>query len=439
MRQSLYNDRVALLQYGIREITLRMDDIKRIDPSFVFISENIGDPIKKGWHVPDFVNMLVQEEVKANTESWGYVHSRGLLAARQYVVEEAKQCYEGSLLTVDDVVFTNGLGAAIGNMYAVLPPHARVIGPSPSYPTHASLEGFATGGKRISYACDPYRGWRIDVNDLEEQIKKHPEVTGILVINPNNPTGAVYTKEDLEAVVRIAKMYGLFIIADEIYWRMVYGETPFVPMTSVVDGQVPLIVMRGMSKDIPWPGSRCGWLEFHNTTIDTEFATYVAAIKQRLLLEVCATSLPQWVLPKIYKHPSFGAHVHNNNAVLARNSAIITDMLGSIPGVQCNPVQGAFYMTVIFDEGVLTPTQTLPIAHDGIRSYIESLVAATDMPLDKRFVYYLLGSTGIVVTPATDFFTPHHGFRVTTLEQDETVLRNTYTRLKQAITAYLKS
>lgn len=438
MRQPLYNSRIGLLKYGIREIALVTDTIKKLNPSFVLNPENIGDPIKKGWDVPSFVKDIVAQEVQHNTESWGYVHSRGLMSARQFVVEDAKRCYPAATLTVDDVLFANGLGAAIGTLYAALPPTARVIGPAPSYPTHASLEAFSTGGERISYECDPNREWRIDMEHLESQLIAHPEVTGILVINPNNPTGAVYPKEDLEQVVLLAEKYNLFIIADEIYFRLVYNDHSFYHMSAVVNGRVPLIVMRGMSKDVPWPGSRCGWLEFHNTTLDEEFATYVAAIKQRMLLEVCATSLPQWVLPQVYTHAEYPAHLSAYIQKLEENSNTIAAILGNVPGVTCNRTNGAFYMMVVFEDGLLHQHQTLPIRHAGIQSFIEQEVVKPSMALDKRFVYYVLAHTGIVVTPASDFYTKQYGFRITTLERDEETLQRTYTRLAQAIQDYTR-
>ena len=436
MRQNLENKKVTLLKYGIREITLVIDRIKQIDPNFVTNPENIGDPIKKGWLVPQYVKDLLKTEVQENDLAWGYVHSRGLLSAREFVVSDARRCYPDSKLQVDDVVFTNGLGSAIGNIYTVLPSNARVIGPEPSYPTHASLEGFSTGGERISYECDPQRGWRINFGDLEKKLQDNHNVTGILIINPNNPTGAVYPREDLKKVVELAKKYNLFIIADEIYFRLVYNGETFHHMTAVVNGEVPLIVMRGISKDIPWPGSRCGWLEFHNFFLDEQFSTYVNAIKQRILLEVCATAMPQWILPKLYIHPEYDKYLDEYKKLLERNSNIIFEILNSIPGLRCNRTDGAFYMMVVFVEGVLNDSQILDIEHGGIRDYIETEVAKPGVALDKRFVYYLLGSTGIVVTPASDFYTKHFGFRVTTLEKDEEKLRRTYEKIKETILKY---
>ncbi len=439
MRNSLLNPKLSYLQYGIREIVLIADQIKQRNPSFTMIPENIGDPIIKGWTTPQYVKDLLCDAARNKDMVWGYVHSRGLEAARAWVAQDANRCYPKANLDVDDIVFANGLGAAIGLTYVALPEGVRVIQPSPSYPTHASLEAFASGKESISYNCDPKHGWQVDLEHLESQIQKHPEITGILVVNPNNPTGAVYSRETLERIVELALKYNLFILADEIYYRLVYHGKVHHHMSAVVDGRVPLIVMRGISKDIPWPGSRCGWIEFHNAKMNADFAAYAEGIKKRMLLEVGATAMPQHLVPYLYEHPDFQPHLEATNRKLEENSTAIAGILNSIPGVTCNPANGAFYITSVFEPGVLHDRQTLPIANADVRAFIEQEVRKPGIAPDKRFAYYLLANTGIVVTPASDFFSPHYGFRVTTLDRDPKKLQFTYATLKAAIEAYLAS
>ncbi len=439
MRNSLYNAKLNYLQYGIREIVLIADQIKQREPAFAMIPENIGDPIIKGWTTPQYVKDLLCDIARNKDVVWGYVHSRGLERAREWVAQDANRCYPKAHLTIDDIVFANGLGAAIGLTYVALPEKARVIQPSPSYPTHASLEAFASGKESISYNCDPKHGWEIDLDHLESQIRNHPDITGILVVNPNNPTGAVYARETLERVVDLALKYNLFILADEIYYRLVYNGKVHHHMSAVVDGRVPLIVMRGISKDIPWPGSRCGWIEFHNTKRNADFAAFAEGVKKRMLLEVGATSMPQHLIPYLYDHPDFQAHLDANNQKLEENSRTIAGILNSIREVTCNPSNGAFYITSVFEPGVLHDQQTLPIENAAVRTFIEQEVQKPGIALDKRFAYYLLANTGIVVTPASDFFSPYVGFRVTTLDRDPEKLKLTYGKLKAAIQAYVAS
>jgi len=337
------------------------------------------------------------------------------------------------------VLFVSGLGAGISALYHMLPEGARIIQPTPSYPTHASMESFSANAEPIIYKLDPHNDWQPDLKDLEDQIKKNKEVTAILIINPNNPTGAVYSAETLENIVKIAEKYKLMIISDEVYFRMVYNGLEYTQITEIAQGRVPLVVMRGISKDVPWPGGRCGWLEFHNVDLDEDFKNYAEAVKKRIMMEVCSVSLPQSILSKIYDHPEFDAWNKHYNAELEKNGNYIASVLGKIKGMKVNRTNGAFYMMPLFEKGVLNDQQTLPIANEAARKYIEGEVSQPNFPLDKRFTYYLLAATGICVVPASGFFSPYHGFRLTTLERSDEKRKETYAKLAKAIEEYLGS
>jgi aspartate/methionine/tyrosine aminotransferase len=300
------------------------------------------------------------------------------------------------------------------------------------------MESFAAGEDSIFYYLDPSRNWEPDLDHMESQIRRYPQIAGILIINPNNPTGAVYKKETLEAVIRLAERYQLMVISDEIYFRMVYHGLKHHQLTQMSAGRIPLILLRGTSKDVPWPGARSGWIEFHNVDLDPEYKAYCEAVKKRVLLEVCATTLPQTVIPKIYDHPEYENWNRTYNRGLERNIDLIAEILTPTKGLRVNRPDGAFYMMPIFGEGVLNDRQTLPIQNSGARDFIEQEVAQAGVPPDKRFCYYLLASTGICVVPASGLFSPIPGFRITTLERDETILKDTYRRLSKAITDYLR-
>jgi len=289
------------------------------------------------------------------------------------------------------------------------------------------------------YKLDPVKGWEPDFADMEAQIVAHPEVGALLVINPNNPTGAVYRKETLEKIVELAEKYKLMVISDEVYFRMVYNGYKHVQIIEIAKGRVPLVVMRGLSKDVPWPGSRCGWLEFHGTELDADYRDYAESVKKKVLMEVCATTLPQVVMPKIYDHPEFEGWLASNNKELEANGNYIAGVLNGIRGLKVNPTNGAFYMMPLFDEGVLNDKQTLPITNDAACKYIEEQVSQPGFPLDKRFTYYLLASQGIVVVPASGFYSPYFGFRLTTLDRDPARRKDTYARMSKAVTDYLVS
>lgn len=439
MRKKIYNPKTALLQYGIREVVELAQKLGEADPDFKFIGENIGDPVAKGWVVPAFIKEILADLIKKNNGIFGYAHSRGILESRQWVAECSKKYAPSSRLDCEHVFFTNGLGAAISLIYRTLKPGARIIQPHPGYPAHISNEKFAAGKPSIGYRLDPENKWSPDLEHLENQIKRHPEVTGILLINPNNPTGAVYERKILEHVVRLAKRYRLMLISDEVYFRLVFNRTKYVHLAELAAGRVPLIVMHGMSKDIPWPGGRCGWLEFHNIGLDKEFQMYFESMKKPLMLEVCAAALPQAAAPLIYGNPQYTQWLKKYTAELEQISNEIADILGAVPGLKVRPIQGAFYMMALFEDGLLNRRQHLPIANAHAAEIIRKAVAPAMFPPDKRFAYYTLASTGICVVPASDFSSPYPGFRVTTLDRDPKHRRNTYQTLARAIGDYLAS
>lgn len=438
MRVNPFNSDVKLMKYGIREIVDVAQKLTELMPDLTICNENIGDPIPKGWPAPPFLKKAIQEAAEDN-QTYGYSHSRGWPTARKWVVEYAKRFSPSSDLDYEYVLFTSGLGAAISALYHMLPEGVRIIQPTPSYPTHASMESFAAHQDSIAYNADPDNEWQPDLAHLEEQIKNNESISGILVINPNNPTGAVYSRETVEKIVELAEKYNLFIVADEVYFRMVYNGLEHTQITEIAHNRVPLIVFRGTSKDVPWPGGRCGWVEFHNIHLDEDFRKYCDSVKKRILMEVCSTSLPQFVLSKIYDDPEFPEWNKNYNAQLEHNSNQIADTLKQSPHLKVNRTNGAFYMMPLFKDDVLNDRQTLPIANDEARAYIEKEASRPGLPLDQRFNYYLLANTGICAVPASGFFSPYYGFRITTLDRDENRRADTYQRMVKAIDEYVNS
>lgn len=440
MKNNPYNPLASLLAYGIREIVDVANKLKALDPKLDLVWENIGDPVNKGWPVPPFLKEILKQEIdRPDNRALAYTHSRGNVETRKWAAEYCRQFFPASTLTYEDIVFTNGLGSAIANIYQMIAPGKRILQPSPAYPTHASFEAFCSGKPPIFYKLNPEQNWEPDLADIEANLKKQKNISGITIINPNNPTGAVYSKQVLEKIVALAEKYKIMIIADEIYFRMIYPNETHYSFAELAHNRVPLIVMRGLSKDLPWPGARCGWLEFHNTELDQNFSAYCESVKKRILLEVCATTLPQTVAPAIYNHPDFVAWNKKYNQELSEVAYDIANYLKQIPELDANETHGAFYMLPRFKDHVLNNKQTLEINNPEIKKYIEKLTSVSKFPLDKRFAYYLLASTGIVVVPATDFFSNTPGFRITTLERDPAKRKQTYTTLVAAIKTYLKS
>jgi aspartate/methionine/tyrosine aminotransferase len=267
------------------------------------------------------------------------------------------------------------------------------------------------------------------------KVKFNPNIVGILIINPDNPTGMVYPLETLKRIVAIAKEFNLFLISDEIYLNITYNGSRAYALSEVIE-DVPGIAMKGISKEFPWPGSRCGWMEYYNKNSDAEFSRLCSAIDNAKMIEVCATKLPQLVIPKVMSDARYWPYRKDLNEKIGRRSSIISKILSGVPQVTFNPTYGAFYNTIIFREGTLKPNQKLSIKNEIVKKMVEEWVSEPDMPLDKRFVYYLLGAKGICVVPISSFCSDLQGFRVTLLEENEDLLTKIFTDIKEAIVEY---
>ena len=192
-------------------------------------------------------------------------------------------------------------------------------------------------------------------------------------------------------MIALAKEYDLFIICDEIYHNIVYNGESTKPISDLI-GDVPAIAMKGISKEAPWPGARCGWIEVYNADKDPVFKQYVASILNSKMVEVCSTTLPQKAIPALLSHPEYPKYLEERTVRYEKASNIAYQLLKNVPGLKVNRTNGAFYMAVAFEKGKLTYQQTLPIANQEVRQLVENLVAQPGVSLDKRFVYYLLAS-----------------------------------------------
>jgi aspartate/methionine/tyrosine aminotransferase len=180
-------------------------------------------------------------------------------------------------------------------------------------------------------------------------------------------------------------------------------------------------------------------MEFYNRNASKEFAKFCQTLENAKMIEVCSTILPQLSIPKIMSHPAYFEYRQEANEKIGRRSRIMEEILGQIPGIKFNPTKGAFYNTVVFDETFLDGKQFLPINNPKLQELLDGWLKEENMPLDKRFVYYLLASANICVVPISSFCSDLRGFRVTLLEEDESVFRQTFERLGEAIRFYLNS
>jgi aspartate/methionine/tyrosine aminotransferase len=419
------------LRYEIRQI---VEVARAIEATGAVIRwENIGDPVAKGERVPDWIKEIVVQAAGEDL-SFAYSPTKGLEEARNYIAAE-RNLEGGIQITPDDILFFNGLGDAISTIYGALHPKARVIGPNPAYPTHSSAEAAHAGAPHITYRLDPEDGWKPDLADLEAKVTANPDIAAIIIINPDNPTGFVYPEETLAAIVDLAARHGLFVISDEIYSNLAYQGSGMRKLASVI-GKVPAIAMRGISKEFPWPGARCGWIEIYNRDQDQSFDRFARSLLEAKMLEVCATTLPQKVLPRVMGDERYYPYLDTRVATYDRRARRAVEVLGSLPEVIIHPARGAFYMTAVFRKGALRSDQSLPLAPQ-----VEAIIGPQlGDALDARFVYHLLGATGVCVVPlSTGFNSDLEGFRFTLLEPDEDKFEQILQDMREALVAYLKS
>ena len=433
MRKKLLRTGADELSYEIREIVKKA--MRLSERGMKIYWENIGDPIQKGTEIPGWIKDVISG-LAQDSDSYSYCHSKGVPETREFLAAK-NNALGGVQITPEDILFFNGLGDAIAKIYQYLVPPARIIGPSPAYSTHSSAEAAHANDGPITYNLNPGNNWYPDMDDLYMKVKYNPNIVGILIINPDNPTGMVYPIGILKQFVEIAREFNLFLISDEIYINVTYNGSRAYSLPQYIE-EIPGIALKGLSKEVPWPGSRSGWAKFYNRHKDPEFDKLCTTIENAKMIEVSSTKLPQLAIPKIMGDPRYLDHLNKNNKKIGIRSDIIAGILENTDGIFFNKTSGAFYNTIVFRKNALKPGQHLKIDRPEIKAMVEQWVEG-NIPPDKRFVYYLLGAKGVCVVPLSSFSSNLMGFRVTLLENDEPTLHETFIRIKSGIEEYLNS
>ncbi|MEO1051016.1 MAG: pyridoxal phosphate-dependent aminotransferase [Bacteroidota bacterium] len=430
MRQRLLNEGALRLEYEIREIVKKGRQLEAIGREIYW--ENIGDPIQKRAVVPEWIKEIVADLVHDDT-TYGYCDSKGVLETRNFLAERTN-ADGGVTITAEDILFFNGLGDAIAKLYQFLPPSSRIIGPSPAYSTHSSSEAAHANSEPLTYRLDPENNWYPDLDDLHNKIKYNPNVVGILIINPDNPTGMVYPESYLKRMVDLAREYNLILISDEIYANLCFGEEKTCSLAKVIK-EVPGIALKGISKELPWPGARCGWMEFYNRHSNPEFDRFCAALEDAKMVEVCSTTLPQKAIPLILSDERYQSYLDERNDNIARKNRRLAEIFGDMSEVIFVPSNGAFYNTIVFKSEAINPDQSPDVTDEQVASILKNWLSKNLKP-DQRFVYTMLATKGICVVPLSSFHSELNGFRITLLEEDEQRFELIFQGIKDAIITY---
>lgn len=433
MRRHLLHAGAGELRYEIREIVELAHQVEALGQGLTW--ENIGDPVQKGDPPPDWIREAISSLLD-EPQSWAYCHSMGIAETREFLAEQVSLRPGGVRICADDILFFNGIGDAVTTVYGHLPREARILGPSPAYSTHSSAEAAHSGFQHLTYHLDPSQGWLPDVDDLRNKCRYNDSIAGILILSPNNPTGTVYPRELLEEMADIAREYELFLISDETYAHIVHEGSGHLHMSEWI-GDVPGLAMRGISKEYPWPGARCGWVEILNRDKDPEFDKFVACLQAAKRLEVSATTLPQRSIPVVMGDPRYPDHLRERESAIAKRADDVIEALQRSEVLQVTRPGGGFFVTAEFKPGALNDRQSLGLPSRELEQFLSSRLEGK--ALDKRFVYYLMARTGIVVVPLSGFHTSRHGFRATLLETNADTRRSTFEQIAQAADEFVAS
>ena len=299
------------------------------------IKLNIGNPGAFGLDAPDEIMHDVIHNIR---NAQGYCHSKGLFAARKAVMQRA-QTQGIKTVVVDDVIMGNGVSELIVmSMQALLNDGDEVLIPSPDYPLWTAAVAMA-GGTPKHYLCDEADNWQPDIADIESKIT--PQTKGIVVINPNNPTGAVYSQNNLKQIVALAEKHSLVIFADEIYDRILYDEAEHIPLATLVK-DVLCLTFNGLSKTYRLAGFRSGWVVISGAK--ERAGSYIEGLEMLASMRLCAN-----VPAMLAVQTALGGYQSINDLTLPGGRLIeqrdlAYEMITQIHGVSCVKPKSAMYL-----------------------------------------------------------------------------------------------
>ncbi|MDN5308495.1 MAG: alanine-synthesizing transaminase [Eubacteriaceae bacterium] len=365
---------------------------------------NTGNPAPFRLNAPDEIIRDVQYNLR---DSEGYCHSKGIFPARKAIVQyyQTKGLMD---LTVDDVYIGNGVSELIQFcMQALLDDGDEILIPSPDYPLWSAAVNLA-GGKAVFYTCDEESDWYPDLKDMESKINSNTK--GIVVINPNNPTGALYPPEILEGIVKLAVENDLIIYADEIYDRILYDDLVHIPMATLTD-EVLVVTLNGLSKSHRIAGFRVGWMIM--TGNKSMAKDYIEGINMLASMRLCANVPAQHAI-----QTSLGGYQSINDLVkpggrLYEQREIVHKRVNAIPGLSCVKPQGAFYAFPKLDVERFNITSDVQFALDFLKQEHVLMVQGSGFNWPKPDHFRIV-------------FLPHPEDLIETMDRLERFLENYY-------------
>lgn len=393
---------LASVRYEIRgDLARRAHEMER--QGYDIVPLNIGNPGVFGFRTPETMRLAMIENLRA---SEAYCHQKGIFPAREAIVMQ-QQSRGVRNVSADEVFMGNGVSELIDLVLrALLSNDDEVLVPSPDYPLWTAAVNL-NRGKAVHYACRPENRFEPDVKEIEALITARTRA--IVVINPNNPTGAVYSRATLEAIARLAEKHHLVVFSDEIYDQILYDGAEFVPMATLIHTSL-CVTLSGLSKVYRACGYRVGWAVFSG---DVEHAReYIGAMDKLSSLRLCSNVPGQWaVQTALGGYQSIYELTQPGGRLFESRKAILEGVARS-KYLQAQSPRGAIYGFI------------------GIRS---DVLPNFD---DQEFAMDLLEHKHVLIAPGTSFNTPYRNyFRITNLPRAE-VIADVFNRMEEVLDSY---
>jgi alanine-synthesizing transaminase len=393
---------LANVRYEIRgDLARRANEMER--RGYEIVALNIGNPGLFGFRTPETMRLAMIENLKA---SEAYCHQKGIFPAREAVVmQQQSRGVRG--VSADEVFMGNGVSELIDLVLrALLCTDDEVLVPSPDYPLWTAAVNL-NRGRAVHYPCRPENGFEPDPSEIESLITSRTRA--IVVINPNNPTGAVYSRKTLEAIARMAERHRLVVFCDEIYDQILYDGAEFVPMAILVQNTL-CATLSGLSKVYRACGYRVGWVVFSG---DVEHAReYLSALDKLSSLRLCSNVPGQWAVQTALGGYQSILELTRPGGRLYESRQAIIESVAKSRYLQLHAPQGAIYAFVGIKDGVLPGFD------------------------DQQFGMDLLEHKHVLLAPGTSFNTPYNThFRITNLPRAE-VIRDVFRRMEELLDSY---
>ena len=296
---------------------------------------NVGNPAPFGLEAP---HEILRDVALNLPESIGYSDSQGIFSARKAVLQYYQSKGLLSAVDVRDVYLGNGVSELIVmTMQALMNDGDEVLIPMPDYPLWTAAANLA-GGSAVHYRCNEDDNWQPDIEDIKAKITS--KTKGIVVINPNNPTGALYSDANLREIIALAKQHNLVIMADEIYDRVLYDEATHTPMCTLTE-DVLVLTYNGLSKSHRIAGFRAGWLMLSGKK--DHAGDFIEGLDMLASMRLCANVPAQFAIQTAMGGYQSMQALTSESGRLYKQRALAIERLNAIEGISCTMPQGAFY------------------------------------------------------------------------------------------------